>query len=78
MVGTKEKIALLRSGKQSAEAHVHEILDNIRKSNKKINAILFINGDALQQARTIDHKLKAGKPLGKSSYLDGFIELCEP
>jgi aspartyl-tRNA(Asn)/glutamyl-tRNA(Gln) amidotransferase subunit A len=76
MVGTKEKLEALRSGKKSAEEHVHEVLDAISKKNKEVNALLFLSGDALQQARNIEHKRKAGKPLGKLAGLTVAVKSC--
>jgi aspartyl-tRNA(Asn)/glutamyl-tRNA(Gln) amidotransferase subunit A len=76
MVGTKEKAEQLRSGKKTAEEHVLEVLDAINRHNKSLNAILFMNGEALSQARTIDHKRKAGKPLGKLAGLTIAVKSC--
>ena len=73
---TKQKIELLRSGKIEASAHVMEVLDRINRHNKEINALLFLHGDALQQARNIDHKRKAGKALGKLAGLTIAVKSC--
>ncbi len=73
---TKKKIEDFRTGKLGAEEHVHALLDRINKKNKEINALLFVNGDALQQARHLDRKKKAGQPLGKLAGLTFAIKSC--
>lgn len=73
---TKATLEAIKSGKLSAEEHVHGVLDAINKRNKQINAILFLAGDALDQARTIDRKRKAGQPLGKLAGLTVAVKSC--
>jgi aspartyl-tRNA(Asn)/glutamyl-tRNA(Gln) amidotransferase subunit A len=73
---TKATIELIRSGKLTAEEHVHQTLDLINKQNKEINAILFFASDALDQARHIDRKRKAEQPLGKLAGLAIIIKSC--
>lgn len=74
---TKATLELIRSGKLSAEEHVHHILDRINKHNKEINALLFLAaGDALDQARHVDRKRKAGQPLGKLAGLTVAVKSC--
>jgi aspartyl-tRNA(Asn)/glutamyl-tRNA(Gln) amidotransferase subunit A len=73
---TKEKVAALQSGTRTAEEQVLSVLDAINRRNKETNAILFLDGEALTQARTIDHKRKAGKPLGKLAGLTIAVKSC--
>ena len=73
---TKATLDAIKSGKLSVEEHVHGVLDAINKRNKQINAILFLAGDALDQARTIDRKRKAGQPLGKLAGLTIAVKSC--
>jgi Asp-tRNA(Asn)/Glu-tRNA(Gln) amidotransferase A subunit family amidase len=63
--GTREKLRALQEGRLSAEENVLAALDSINRHNKEVNAILFMDAEALQQARTIDKKRKAGDNLGR-------------
>lgn len=57
----KEKIKAIKSGKLTAEQNVKNLLNKIKKENKKINAILHINKNAIKEAKAIDKKIKKGK-----------------
>lgn len=73
---TKEKLESIKNGKLTAEQHIHEVLDKINRHNKQLNAILYVDGDALQQARIIDRKRKAGQPLGRLAGLTIAVKSC--
>ena len=57
----KEKLQLIRHGKLTAEQNLNQFLEKIKKEDKEINAFLEINKNALQDAKEIDKKIKAGK-----------------
>jgi aspartyl-tRNA(Asn)/glutamyl-tRNA(Gln) amidotransferase subunit A len=48
----------------TAEEYVSSLLDRIEKIDKKINAFITINKNALNQAKEIDKKIKRGDPVG--------------
>ena len=61
----KKKVKSLQSGKLSAEKNVKNFLDKIKKGDKKINSVLFLNLDAIKEARELDKKKgKRGKLFG--------------
>ncbi len=76
MVGTKEKILKLRSGKLSAVDNIKSFLDVIKKKNKDINAFLYVaEKEAVEQAKLIDQKIKKGKA-GKLAGLAIAVKAC--
>lgn len=63
-----EKLKLIKEGKLSCEENVKYFLEKIEKDNlneKKINAILHLNEDALLNSKEVDSKLRRGKAAGK-------------
>lgn len=56
----KEKLQAIKSGKLTAQQNIKGFLGRIKKENKKINAFLQINEDALKQAKDVDKKIKEG------------------
>ncbi|MFA5855750.1 MAG: amidase family protein [Candidatus Pacearchaeota archaeon] len=66
-----EKLELIKTGKLSAEQNIKNFLDIIKRENPKINAILHINENAINEAKEIDKKIKFGKA-GKLAGI-GFI-----
>ena len=56
--------AAFESGAFTAEALVRACLDWIATHNPKYNAIIFLNPDALDDARAIDRRRTAGEKLG--------------
>jgi aspartyl-tRNA(Asn)/glutamyl-tRNA(Gln) amidotransferase subunit A len=63
-----EKVKLIREGKLTCEENVKYFLSQIEKDNmkgNKINAILHVNYNALQDAKEVDSKLRRGKTPGK-------------
>ena len=57
----KEKLKLINEGKLSAEENIKGFIDKIRKDNPEINAVLYLNEKAIEQAKEIDRKIKKGK-----------------
>ena len=57
----KEKLKQIKEGKLSAEDNIRNYLDKIKKDNPKINAVLHINVNAIEQAKEVDKKIKSGK-----------------
>ena len=59
-----EKLQLLKSEKITAEQNIKNFISEIEKNNQKgneLNAVLSLNPDAIEQAREVDKKIKAGK-----------------
>ena len=60
----KEKLKLIRSGKLAAEQNIKNFLNKIKKDDKKekkINAFLELNNNALLEAKEVDSNIKKGK-----------------
>ena len=57
----KEKLYQIKSGKLSAEQNINKFLKIIEEKNKEINAFIYVNKDAVNQAKEIDKKIKKGK-----------------
>jgi len=55
-----EKIRQIKKGKLKAETNIREFIEKIKKENKKINAVLSLNPDAISDARAVDRKRKKG------------------
>src|SRR3989344_1147273 len=68
----KQKIEQIRKGKLSAEDNIINFINKIKKYNPKINSVLHINHNAINQAHEIDNKVKNGKKVGKLAGI-GFI-----
>src|ERR1700761_1045138 len=56
--------AAFESGVFTAESLVRTCLDRIAAYNPKYNAIIFLNPEALDDARAIDRRRAAGEKLG--------------
>lgn len=61
----KEKIEKIRKGELKAEDNISSFMQNIKNSDKKINAFLYINEKAIERAKLIDEKIKEKKDVGK-------------
>ena len=51
-------------GAFSCEALTQAFLDRIARLNPRLNAVIFVNPDALADARAVDARRRAGEPLG--------------
>jgi len=71
----KHKLNDLKSGKIKAVDNVKYFLERIEKENKKINAILHINENAIKEAEEVDRKIKEGKA-GKLAGLVIAVKSC--
>jgi len=60
----KDKVKDIRSGKLSAVQNIKNFLDVIKKKNKDINAFLYVNENALEEAKKVDAKKTKGKLAG--------------
>ncbi len=60
-MNTKEKIEAIKKGQLSAVENIKHFLEIIKKEDKKINAFLHMNKNALKEAEEIDKKIKVGK-----------------
>ncbi len=57
----KEKLQQIKSGKLTAVQNISTFLKKIKKDNPRINAFLYINQNALKEAKRVDEKLAKGK-----------------
>lgn len=57
----KEKLQLIKSGKLTAQQNIKDFLEKIKKEDKKINSFIYINHNALSEAKEVDSKIKKGK-----------------
>jgi aspartyl-tRNA(Asn)/glutamyl-tRNA(Gln) amidotransferase subunit A len=64
-MNTLQKVEQIKSGKLSAAENISKYLEVIKKDNPKINAFLYINPNAEQDARIIDEKIKNKEKAGK-------------
>ncbi len=63
----EDKIAKIKKGELSAVENIRNFLGIIKAKNKDINALLYVNENALKEAAAVDRKLKqkkAGKLAG--------------
>ena len=61
---TEQKLQLIRKGELSAIENLKGFLAVIRKTNRRINAVLHVNDKAIDEAKVVDKKIKAGKAGG--------------
>lgn len=61
----RQKIELIKSGKLTAEKNVADFGEKIQKLNKNLNIYLVLNTKAIEQAKEIDARIRAKKPVGK-------------
>ncbi len=60
-LGVEQKIKEIKSGKLKAANNVKQFLKRIDKEDKKINAFLYINKNAIKEAEETDKKIEKGK-----------------
>ena len=60
----REKVRNIKLGKLTAEQNIRNFLLKIKKDNKKINAVLHLNPDAIEEAKQVDRMKKKGKLAG--------------
>ncbi len=63
--GTLEKLERILRGELSAVDNVQTTLEKIKKMNKRINAFIDINPNAVAEAEAVDRKLKRGEKVGR-------------
>lgn len=71
----KEKLERIKSGKLTAFDNIKSFLNIISKKNSDINAFLYVNKDALEEAKKIDMKIK-NKKAGKLAGLAIAVKAC--
>ena len=54
----REKLKQIKSGKLTAEQNIKNFLDKIKRENLKINAVLHLNKNAINEARLGDVKIE--------------------
>ena len=59
-MGISEKVRIMEEGKMSAVENVRYFLSVIEKENPKINAVLSVNHNAIEDAKKVDEKIKKG------------------
>ncbi len=64
-ISTLQYIEDIKNGNITAEEFVSQTLEKIEKTDEKFHAYLSLNGDAVDQARVIDKKLKSGEKIGR-------------
>jgi aspartyl-tRNA(Asn)/glutamyl-tRNA(Gln) amidotransferase subunit A len=63
-ISALEYVEGVKNGNFSAEDFMSETIDRIKIIDEKLHAFLQINPNAIEQARQIDKKLKAGEKMG--------------
>ena len=61
MESIREKLKKIWSGELTAEFNIRQFLENIRRNDKKINSFIYMNPNAIAEAKAIDMKIKEGK-----------------
>ena len=72
----KQKVKIIKSGKLKAVENVMNFAEKIQKQNKSLNIYLHLNEDAIEQAKEIDARIKAGKKTGKLAGLCFAVKSC--
>ena len=67
----KQKLKLIKEGKLSARKNIQDFINKMKKENPKMNIVLHINENAVEQSKKIDEKIKTGNA-GKLAGI-GFI-----
>ena len=57
----KQKLQQIKQGKLTAEQNIKQFINKIKKQNPRLNAVLHINHNAINQAKEIDKKIKSKK-----------------
>jgi len=61
----KQKIKEIKEGKLKAVENIQKYIDKIKKENSKLNIVLHVNDNAVNEAKKIDQKIKSGEKVGK-------------
>lgn len=59
-----EYVENIRSGQTTCEEFMHQTIEQIRRREPELHAYLSLNGQAIQQARDTDRRLKSGENVG--------------
>ena len=60
----KKKVQKIKTGELTAEQNIRNFILKIKKDNKKINAVLHLNPEAIEEAKQVDKMKKKGKLAG--------------
>ncbi len=60
-----QKVEQIKSGKLKAEENIKKFIEKIKNENDKLNIVLHLNNNAVEEARVIDARLKKGEKIGK-------------
>jgi len=63
-ISALDYVKQVQNGDVSAEDFMSETLDRIKKVDDTLHAFLSVNDDAIEQAKTIDKKIKSGDKVG--------------
>ena len=63
-ISALDYIQEVKTGNISAEDFVAKTIERIQSVDDKLHAFLFVNDDAVNQARAIDKKIKSGEKMG--------------
>ncbi len=77
MVAIQEKLEQIKKGKLKAADNIKNYLDVIKKENKKLNAFLYVNEKALDEAKAVDKKSKKGKLAGLAVAVKACINVAD-
>ncbi|MCK4669600.1 MAG: Asp-tRNA(Asn)/Glu-tRNA(Gln) amidotransferase subunit GatA [Nanoarchaeota archaeon] len=61
----KQKQEMIKKGELKAEDNISQFLATIKKKDKSIKAFLYVNKNAISDAKAIDKKIKQEKKVGK-------------
>ncbi len=61
----EEKVKKIKKGELTATENVMQFGEQIKKDNKKLNILLHLNENAINEAKEIDARIKKGKKTGK-------------
>ncbi len=76
----ENKIAKIKKGELSAVENIRKFLSVIKEKNRSINALLYVNENALKEAAAVDKKLKqkkAGKLAGLAIAVKANISILD-
>jgi len=69
-----QKLQQIKQGKLAAEKNIKGFIDKIKKENPKMNIVLHLNENAVDEARAVDAKLKNGEKVGRLAGLGVLIK----
>jgi len=68
----KQKVKQIKEGGLTAEKNIDRFINKIMKENDRLNIVLHVNENAVEEAKEIDKRIKEGKKVGRFAGL-GFV-----